>query len=101
MFYPVHHVKPVNKSNGEEKAYRVHLPTDGSVQAEVHGKRTNAENTAKSVVSILRGAESDARVTQERLIDPELQAIIDAWPTLSEATKAEIKGVICGAGGVK
>jgi hypothetical protein len=41
-----------------------------------------------------RGAESGALGTQGGVLDPELRAIVDAWPALPEPIKAGILAMI-------
>jgi hypothetical protein len=47
------------------------------------------------------GAESGARGAQIKLKDPDLGAIIDAWPTLPEPIKAGILAMVRTASGTK
>jgi len=45
------------------------------------------------------GAESGALSVPERPIDPDLQRLIDAWPTLPEAVKVGIVAMVEAAKG--
>ena len=47
----------------------------------------------------LRDAEYDARCADSGTIDPNLQRLITAWPTLNESTKAGIVAMVWAAGG--
>ena len=62
--------------------------------AEVHGNRTNIKNTEESRNSIQSGAESGVVGAHSGEIGVNLWAIIDAWPMLSESTKAEILAIV-------
>lgn len=53
-----------------------------------------AKNTANAAVDGRGGAESGALGARERPIDPELAAVIDAWPALPEATRSAILAMI-------
>lgn len=44
-----------------------------------------------------RGAESGVVADQHAPVDPQLRAIIDAWPTLSRAVKAGIVALVRAA----
>ena len=44
------------------------------------------------------GAKSGALGAHSDLIDPDLQAVIDAWPTLPEKIRAEVMAVVRKAG---
>ena len=56
------------------------------------------ENTEKKGVSDQSGAESGA---QEAQLDPELAAVVDAWPALPEAIKAGILAMVETTAGAK
>ena len=61
------------------------------------------EQTAKSsgdtTISASAGANAGAVETKTAHDDPDLQAIIDAWPALPEAIKAGIVAMVQAAGG--
>ncbi|MCC7085296.1 MAG: hypothetical protein IT427_09845 [Pirellulales bacterium] len=44
------------------------------------------------------GAECGALGAQNAPLDPELAAVVDAWPTLTAEAKAAVMGIIDGAG---
>ena len=67
--------------------------------AEVHGNRTNLENTEESKDSIKSGAESGAVGAYSGEIDADLRATIDTWATLPEADRRAILAIIRGACG--
>jgi len=52
------------------------------------------ESPVKTVLPELSGAEIGALDAQTPLIDPDLQALVDAWPILAESTKADILGLV-------
>ena len=56
--------------------------------------RTPRKNTGKTGVSIEGGAECGALGAQTGQIDPDLQAIIERWPTLPEPIRAGILAMI-------
>jgi len=58
------------------------------------GIRTPRENAGKSRVSDQSGAESGALAARKDPLDPELAAVVDAWPALPEAMKASILAMI-------
>ncbi len=58
--------------------------------AEVHGNRISDGNAEETAVADESGAECGALGAENVLIDQELQAIIDAWPSLSDDVKASI-----------
>lgn len=81
--------------SGEKALWRsLHSAHIVSKMAEVHGNRTNAGITGKTVVDFQSGAESGALEADLSSIDPELQAIIDAWPDLSDVTRAGILAML-------
>lgn len=47
------------------------------------------------------GAESGALGAREAPSDPELAAVVDAWPTLAEPIRAGILAMVRAAGGAK
>lgn len=57
------------------------------------------ENTAKAGISGEGGAESGAPRAPDPHIDPDLQRLIDAWPTLPEPIKAAIVAMVTAAKG--
>jgi len=63
-------------------------------KTEVHGNRTDAQNSVKSANIDQGGAECGARYAQLAEFPPDLRAIIDAWPGLSEATQTAILAVV-------
>ena len=66
--------------------------------AEVHGNRTSAENTGKTAILLQSGAKSGALLTGSAENDPNLLAIIEAWPKLTESTKDGIVAMVRSAG---
>jgi hypothetical protein len=60
--------------------------------------RTPPENAAVTGDSAPSGAESGAIEAREAILDPELTAVIDAWPVLPEAIRAGILAMIRAAG---
>lgn len=62
--------------------------------AEVHGNRTIAENSGKMATVAESGAKSGALPPDSNGIDPDLQAVIDAWPQISPAMKMDILTLI-------
>jgi hypothetical protein len=73
--------------------------------AEVNGNRTQQHNTnpAKKLqqMAIVGGAESGAVSARVALSDPDLTAVVNAWPTLPDALKAGILAMIRATGGRK
>ena len=61
--------------------------------------RTLLENTGKTGVSDQSGAECGALAAREAPLDPELAAVVDAWPALPAAIKAGILATIRAAQG--
>jgi hypothetical protein len=59
--------------------------------------RTPHENTGKTGVSDQSGAECGALDAPKAPFDPELAAVVDAWPALPAAIKAGILAMIRGA----
>jgi hypothetical protein len=57
-----------------------------------------SKNTGNSTVDPQGGAESGALGVRGRPIDPELAAVVDAWPTLPAATRSAILAMIRGVG---
>lgn len=58
------------------------------------GLEQGAPNTGETPFSETGGAESDALGAQSALIDPELLALVEAWPELPEAIKANILAMV-------
>ena len=65
--------------------------------AEVHGNRTPRKNTDKTVDSPASGAQSGALDARQGSLNPDLAAVVDAWPALPEAIKTGILAIIRGA----
>lgn len=61
--------------------------------------RTYAQNAGNSIASDQSGAQSGALSAREAPLDPELAAVVDAWPALPAAIKAGILAMIRAAGG--
>jgi hypothetical protein len=59
--------------------------------------RTYAPNTGNSSSSDQSGAESGALGAQEATLDPDLAAVVDAWPALPGTIKAGILAIIRAA----
>jgi len=71
---------------------RIELATHGfSVRADT------PENTGKTSVSSEAGADAGAVETKLAQFSPDLQSLIDAWPTLPEAIKAGILAMVRAA----
>jgi hypothetical protein len=51
------------------------------------------------VVLVRGGAESGAPDLNEPAPDPELESVIDAWPTLPEPIKAAVKALVWSVAG--
>ena len=66
--------------------------------AEVHGNRTTAENAGETAIDTESGAESGALLIGLTENDADLQAVIAAWPGLSETVKARIVAMVQAAG---
>jgi integrase len=94
------HLSAVNADGGAGYA-----PPCGTVRDDANvvcggaGNRTSPENTAKTPHSETGGAESGAPSIAILSIAPELAAILDAWPHLSEPIKAGILAMVRAAGG--
>ena len=58
------------------------------------GNRTTFDFIGKMVDSQQGGAESGAVGAQNSPIDPDLELIIEVWPTLSDASKAELITIV-------
>ena len=56
--------------------------------------RTPFENTGKTGFPAESGAESGAVGARADLLDPGLAAVVEAWPTLPEATKDAILAMV-------
>jgi hypothetical protein len=56
-----------------------------------------ANSQQKTAISETRAAESDAVAARNGPIDPDLALIIEMWPTLSEASKAEVITIVKAA----
>jgi hypothetical protein len=52
------------------------------------------QNTGKTGIPPQSGAESGAPGARKAPLDPELAAVVDAWPALPEAIKAGILAMI-------
>jgi hypothetical protein len=52
------------------------------------------QNTGETAISEIGGAKSGAFSPDFEQIDPDLQSILDAWPTLPEAVRAGILAMI-------
>ena len=61
------------------------------------GIRTPLENTGKTGVSDQSGAECGALAAREAPLDPELAAVVDAWPALPAGLRAGILAMIDAA----
>jgi hypothetical protein len=61
------------------------------------GLETPPQNTDKTPISQTGGAISDALSANSDHIDPDLQRLIDAWPTLPAALTAGILAMIDAA----
>lgn len=61
------------------------------------GIRTPRKNAGKTQVTNQSGAESGALGAREAPIDPELAAVVEAWPALPDAIKAGILAMIRAA----
>jgi hypothetical protein len=61
---------------------------------EAAGIELSHESTGKTANSETGGAESGALGAQETLNDPDLAAVVDAWPTLPQPIKAGILAMI-------
>jgi hypothetical protein len=57
------------------------------------------DSLGDATISAQGGAKSGALAPQQRIIDPALAALIDAWPTLPEAIRAGILAMVRVAGG--
>ncbi len=60
--------------------------------------RTTAENAGKLTVQGKSGAKYGALLAEMTSMYRELQAVVDAWPTLTDSTKAGIMEKIRSAG---
>ena len=63
-------------------------------RAERTGFERTQENTGETTVSVEGGAESGALDAENLVTDPDLAAVIAAWPTLSEANRTAILAII-------
>lgn len=63
------------------------------------GSEHPSKTPTKTPIPKSGGAESGAPGAPERLRDPELQRIIDAWDGLPEAVRAGIVAMVNAAGG--
>ncbi|MBN2580954.1 MAG: hypothetical protein JXB10_18365 [Pirellulales bacterium] len=66
---------------------------------EAAGIEPTLKTTEKQGDRSVRGAESGAQNAENRPIDPDLGAIIDAWPKLPDPIKAGILAMVRAAGG--
>lgn len=62
--------------------------------------RTCAANAGNSAGWPESGAESGALCAQNDPFDPQLAAVVEAWPTLPEPIKAGVLAMIRASGGV-
>jgi len=62
--------------------------------AEVHGNRRSGGNAGETAIVDQSGAECGALSPENASIAPELQAIIDAWPSLSDNVKASVLALV-------
>jgi hypothetical protein len=88
---------------GKQKtaAARICIPDPYGDRQNWSGKdriRTPPENTGKTGVSDQSSAESGALDPQNAILDPELAAVVEAWPALPEAIRAGILAMIRAAG---
>ena len=56
------------------------------------------KSSENSALSEMGAAESGAIVAENAPVDPDLQAIIERWPDLPEAMKADIVAMVKAAG---
>ena len=56
--------------------------------------RTLAENAGNNADRDEDGAKYGALLTETPIMDAELQAVVDAWPTLTDSTKAGIMAMV-------
>ena len=61
------------------------------------GLEPPTKNTGKTGVPDQSGAECGALGAREAQFDPELAAVVDAWPALPEPVKAGILAMVHGA----
>jgi hypothetical protein len=66
--------------------------------AEVHGNRISSQNAGKTAIDVENGAESGALLVDSAENDADLQAIIEAWPSLPDDVKAGIMAIVRAAG---
>jgi hypothetical protein len=70
--------------------------------AEANGNRTHGQNTNNAndlqQSAIPTGAESGAVGAQNGPIDPQLAAVVAAWPTLPEAVRRRVMAMVNAAG---
>ena len=59
--------------------------------------RTPAENAGKTAILVQSGAKSGALSAEVGSIDPDLEAIVECWPNLSNAVKASILAMVTAA----
>ena len=70
------------------------------IELATHGfsvRQQTPENIGKTAISDAAGAEMGAVEMKRKQIGPDLQALIDAWPTLPEAIKAGILAIVRAA----
>ncbi|MCH7685408.1 MAG: hypothetical protein IH899_01785 [Planctomycetes bacterium] len=63
------------------------------------GLERTDDSTGNNVIQGQGGAESGAVGAQSALMDPDLRAVIEAWPELPDAVKAGILAMVRAAGG--
>ncbi len=56
------------------------------------------KSSGKTAVSTIGGAKSDVIGAAGGAIDPDLQAILDAWPRLPESVRAEVLAMVRASG---
>jgi hypothetical protein len=72
---------------------------NGKTQAPRLGLEHSANSSKKTPVATESGAESGALGAQESPIDPRLEVLVEAWPSLPEAIKVDILAMMQLAGG--
>ena len=100
---------PNTKVNGRLRAIATGHDVGVIYESGGHGTRNNLYSTKETAISETGGAESGALCkwckkgldsdTTLAKQDPELTAIVDAWPTLSPAIRSAITALVRSAGG--